>query len=286
MLQSSRIVRLGANDAHPGVTVRGAGARAIIDDTTIQRNVRGLFVSEADRVSLRGGTVSHNLQSGVVVHGACTSFAARDVVAAWNKADGFALDTTCGNVSVLGGSANRNGESGLDAQGPTNVKVTGLDVWGNASGVTVRDAATVVVSGATLSANRVDGVTMFAPAGALRVSTSRVDHNVRAGISVSSGLTKVGPGNVINSNDVGVRLVSGASSVTARGNLVVHNVRDGFSIATVAGITIADNRIVDNGDAAFSVAHAGDADGYLGTNTVSVSPAIERTRSEDTSDAQ
>jgi hypothetical protein len=284
-LASSSVDRLGASENHAGITVK-SGARATISDTTIERNVHGVSAIDAGRVSVRGATISHNLGSGVVVHGSCESFTVRDTDVTGNQADGYSFDTTCASLSILGGSANRNGGSGLDAAGSTNVQIVGLRSWGNGSGVTTQDAAVVDVSGATLSANREDGITMNAPSGTLRVTRSRIDHNIRSGISVSSGTTTVGPANTIAANDVGVRLVTGASSVSAAGNAVEHNVRDGFSLATLTGITIQDNRIVDNGDAAFSVARTGDAEPFLGINTVSASSATERTRAEDSSDGQ
>jgi hypothetical protein len=282
---SSRIVRLGTGENHPGILVRGTGARATIVDSDIRQNYRGLVANDAARVSIVDSSVSASLDSGVVVNGSCHSFISRGTTSSGNHADGFALDNTCKSARIADGNADRNGESGVDVGGATRVKVMGLDAWGNRSGITSHDGARLEVASATLSANREDGITMNALFGSLRVVGSRITHNVRAGVSISDGVSTVGPGNVITGNDTGVRLVDQASSVRAAGNVVRGNVRDGFSLAAVTGIEILNNRIVANGDAAFSVRQAGDAASFVDANTVKASPTDERTRAEDASES-
>ena len=161
------------------------------------------------------------------------------------------------DVSVIGGSTEpQRRKRSRCLQARPHVDIEGLAAWGNGSGITSQDGAVVAVSGAKLSANQLDGITMNAESGSLSVVQSRIDHNVRAGISVSSGTTTVGPGNLINCQRhrgaprewrvVGERRREHGRAQRARRLQPVER----------HGITIRDNRIVNNGDAAFSVARS------------------------------
>jgi nitrous oxidase accessory protein NosD len=159
--------------------------------------------------------------------------------------------------------------------------LTGNVVYGNDVGLNVHGRAREVrVQGNRLTANRSDGLRVASGAGSVTASKNLIDFNVRAGVFVAEARARIGPGNRLLDNEMGVWLSDRATGTAVLDNAIEANVLDGVHLDGPGVGAIRGNAIRVSRKAAFSVAAKGVARPFLGVNVIAGSPEKERVRVE------
>lgn len=191
---------------------------AAISDVVVARGAYGIFVAGASGVDIRRSSFSANLIDGVVLHRFVTNAVLEAVVSQRNGGDGIVLARASTGTVLSEVRSVTNGRNGITISGlplATGPSATGTPVgdYGNNS-----------------------------------VSNSESADNRRYGIEVVGGRNIAINANRVTGNDMGIVVREGTRLVTAVGNTVSGQlrqgiaVRDGVSEATVSG------NMVDGGE--------------------------------------
>lgn len=217
-----------------GLTVNGY-ASALIQSVTVTGSAFGLFVTNSDRVEIRGSRFADSLVDGLVFHRDVTNTTVTGTSAVGNAQDGFNLTRATSGVVFDGLTARSNGRNGITIEGRSLV-----------DGPSATGIATTVY-------------------GDNEVRNSTSTDNGRYGIEVVGGQDVTVVGNDVARNDMGIVVDSGATGITVRDNDVSASANQGIALRD-AGLdaVVTDNRV----DGAEIGIFARDAGGAFEDNTV------------------
>ena len=199
---------------------------AALSDVTVGHGAFGLFVAGASGVDIRRSRFSANLIDGLVLHRFVSNAVLQSVVSERNGGDGIVLarastGTVLSEVQSLGNTRNGITISGLPlASGPS---ATGTPVgdYGNNS-----------------------------------VSNSVSSDNGRYGIEVIGGHSIALNANQVTGNDMGIVVRQGAREVTAVGNTVSGQERQGIALRDGVERAVVTGNMVDGGETSIYVRDA------------------------------
>lgn len=192
---------------------------ASLQDTVIDGNAFGLFVSSANGVDIRTSTFSDSLVDGLVMHRYVTNAVVEDTAAIGNAGDGIVLARATTGIVLSEVVARDNARNGISVSGlplADGPSATGISVgsYGNNS-----------------------------------VSNSRLLDNGRYGVEVIGGSNIGVQANDLRGNDMGIVVREGAQDVSVVGNQVVDAerqgiaLRDGVEDATVSGNIVSGGEV-------------------------------------------
>lgn len=191
---------------------------AAISDLTVERGAYGLFIAGASGVDIRSSSFSASLIDGVVLHRFVTNAVLEAVVSQRNGGDGIVLARASTGTVLSEVRSLSNGRNGITVSGlplATGPSATGTPVgdYGNNS-----------------------------------VSNSESADNQRYGIEVVGGRNIALNANRVTGNDMGIVVREGATAVTAVGNTVAGQVRQGIAVRDGVTDAVLSGNIVEGGE--------------------------------------
>jgi parallel beta-helix repeat protein len=204
-------------------------ASAVIQSVTVIGCAFGLFVTNSDRVDIRGSHFAENLVDGLVFHRDVTNTTVTGTSAIGNAQDGFNLTRATSDVVFDGLMARSNGRNGITLEGRS--LVDGPSATG--------------ISTAVYGDNEV------------RNSTST--DNGRYGIEVVGGRNITVANNEVARNDMGIVVDNGAVSVIVRGNDVADSANQGIALRDAGVDAVVTGNRIDGAEIGIFVRDAGGA---------------------------
>jgi hypothetical protein len=217
-----------------GLTIDGY-ASALIQSVTVTGCAFGLFVTNSDRVDIRGSHFADSFVDGLVFHRDVTNTTVTSTSAIGNAQDGFNLTRATSGVVFDGLTARSNGRNGITIEGRSLV-----------DGPSATGIATTVY-------------------GDNEVRNSISTDNGRYGIEVVGGRDVLVVGNEVARNAMGIVVTSGATGVTVRDNDVSASASQGIALREAGLDAVVTDNTVDG--AAIGI-FARDAGGAFEDNTV------------------
>jgi hypothetical protein len=279
MVDSSTVTDLGY-DEEGRHGLEWLAASGSMRTTTVSGNFDGVRITNASEVGVVASTIEHSLHNGVSLHGS-RIITIRDSRSSNNGADGAAVDEksvgvviddlhtsvnaqngllitgASSGVTVKGGDYSLNDQSGIMVTNAYKIKVDGVGVTRNETGIAVAASSNdVAIRSSRVSANRTAGVHFLSAGSVGRVEHSILDHN-GSGVLVTDGNAVVGPKNEIVQNNVGINLLDSNPGLSVLRNDIAHNFGDGVFMVSTAGVKMDNNHVHDNEFAAFGVLESG-----------------------------
>ena len=197
-----------------------------LDHVSLSSNAFGLFVTNADGITVKDSTISESLVDGLVLHRFVSDAKIVDTTSVDNAVDGFTVGRSSAGVSFRNVTAEGNGRNGISLDGQP------LADGPNAVGTAVQTYGDNSITGSTIA------------------------DNMRYGIEVSGGKDVTVADSDIVQNDVGIVVSHGADDVSITGNTFDDQVHQSVAVRdTVAGAEVTDNAIT-GGDTGIYVRNA------------------------------
>lgn len=279
MVDSSTVTDLGY-DEEGRHGLEWLAASGSMQTTTVSGNFDGVRVTNASDIRVVASTIEHSLHNGISLHGS-RIITIRDSRSSNNGADGAAVDEksvgvtinelhTSANaqngllitgasagITVKGGDYSSNDQSGIMVTNAYKIKVDGVGVTRNETGIAVAASSNdVAIRSSRVSANQTAGVHFLSAGSVGRVERSTLDHN-GSGVLVTDGNAVVGPKNEIVQNNIGINLLDSNPGLSVLRNDIGHNFGDGVFMVSTAGVKMDGNHVHDNEFAAFGVLQSG-----------------------------
>ena len=191
---------------------------AALTDVTVAHGAFGLFVAGASGVDIRRSTFSANLIDGVVLHRFVSNAVLQSVVSDRNGGDGIVLARASTGTVLSEVQSRSNARNGITISGLP------LASGPSATGTPVGDYGNNSVSNSVSADNR------------------------RYGIEVIGGHSIALNANQVTGNDMGIVVREGTREVTAVGNTVSGQARQGIALRDGVQRAVVTGNMVDGGE--------------------------------------
>jgi parallel beta-helix repeat protein len=208
-----------------GVSWRTPATSGLVHRSVFAGNFYGLYTHEVAGMRVTDSVVERSHRYGLDPHTRSRNLVIENNIFRRNGKHGMILAVGCSNATVRGNQSYANAGHGIVVfQGSNDVTVSGNEVHDNGmSGIDVNNSLRVRLTGNVVYGNDV-GLEVHGRARGVRVQGNRLTAN----------------------RSDGLRVASGASSVTASRNLIDFNVRAGVFVAEARARIGPANRLLDN----------------------------------------